>query len=1285
MLKTSLHFAWRGLSHLTRMVLIGALLLAFAGAGVLLSLRYWVLPDIERYHDRIVASASLAVGQPVEIGRIEADWQGIGPHLRLIDIRIMSQQGKTVLALQHVDLVVSWMTLLTGELRLASLEIDRPELLIRRDAQGALKISGIPLTNQLPTTEETNFSDMLLQQARIVVRDAHISWLDEKRAAPLLEFRGVNLLIQNSWHHHRFAMRALPPAELSTQLDVRGDLFGNTFDDPASWSGEIFTQLDYADVAAWKTWLQLPAAFKRGKGALRGWLGMEEGKISHVTADLALANVQARLAEDLPALEIRTLRGRAGWRTLDDGFEVSTKNLAFKLFNGFELKPTTILLSLGKAGENQFARGEVRANYLELADFGTLMEFLPLEQQMKQQFAAYAPHGRIENLQAQWESAGDQRLHYELKARFEQLALHRVGNLPGFAGLSGDVDGNESGGTLSVNAHNLKLDAPQFMPEPLTFDTVTAQSSWQSDSSGLEVKLSNISVVNDDFAGSAYGSYQTAENSPGKVDATLHLTRASVPRIQRYIPLLALGPDARAWMSSALLEGQSTDASLLLQGDLNDFPFADNKKGMFKVQARAKGVSIEYAQGWPRVDNATGDFLLQGKRMEITVPTAMTAGARVQKVSVSMPDILSNDLLLQVRGEQEGDIARCLEFIQKSPVRGYLSGFTDDVTARGNGKLNLQLAIPLRGSQPAKVAGSYYFADDEVDLGKYVPTLRKVRGDLLFTESAVNTKNVTAQILGGPANLVVESGAEGAISAKLNGTANLEALRKQVASPLLHKLHGSAPWDLDIAVHNKLSRVVLNSNLSGVQSDLPAPLAKPAGENIALHFEQNSLDAQHEVLSLQYGKWLNAELTRQADAIGRWSIRRGKVVFGNIAHGRDKGRDRDGVWFVGTLPRLSLEGWGVLSQIGRGGATGTGFDVAGADVQIQKLSGYGSTVKDLHVNASSENGVLTAQLAAREVSGELSWQEQGKLVARLKHLSLGETDAAADIKSVPEQGMADEKAAEETPGDAALPELDLVIDRLSVKGRQLGKFELQAQQQGHDYLLQRLRLTNPDGMLTADGRWKTQAQQTQVNLKLEIGNAGNILARYGYPDSVKNGSGRLDGTFSWPGAPQAFSYAALDGTLKLDTGKGQFQQIEPGIGKLLSIMSLQALPKHLTLDFGDVFRQGFEFDQITGNASIHHGLLLTNDFRIDGSAAKVTMTGQVDLNRETQNLRVTVLPAVGNSVSLLSFAAGPAVGVGVYLTNKLLRDPLDKLVSFEYNVTGSWSNPQVEKAGGGQP
>jgi uncharacterized protein YhdP len=169
---------------------------------------------------------------------------------------------------------------------------------------------------------------------------------------------------------------------------------------------------------------------------------------------------------------------------------------------------------------------------------------------------------------------------------------------------------------------------------------------------------------------------------------------------------------------------------------------------------------------------------------------------------------------------------------------------------------------------------------------------------------------------------------------------------------------------------------------------------------------------------------------------------------------------------------------------------------------------------------------------------------------------------------------------------------------------------------------------------------------------------------------------------AWVGAPEAFNLNTLEGNLKLDTGKGQFLKVDPGVGKLLSVLSLQALPKHIALDFTDVFSSGFQFDNINGNAHIHDGKMTTQDFHIDGSAAKVLMKGSVDLNRETQYLRVEILPNIGSGVSLISaFAINPLVGISAFVVDKILGNPLDKLVSFEYNISGTWANPSVVKLG----
>jgi len=1279
MLKTSLRLTWRGLNHLTRIVLVMAIILTLSCGAVILALRYWILPNIELYHEVITRSIGHAIDQPVTIGKIEADWQGIRPHLLLTDVLILEKTnpGTTALALHHVDAVLGWLSLLRGEMRLHSLELDQPDFLVRRDAQGVLHVAGIALTEQ--AAGQSGLADWLLHQTYLVVRNARISWLDEQHAAPALIFNQLNLLIENRGYHHRFALRAMPPAALSARLDVRGDFSGQSFYDLNAWRGQLFTQLDYAEVAAWRTWLPLPGGFKQGRGALRGWLEVAHGKVENVTADLALADVQAQLGEGLKLLDIQTLRGRVAWGESEQSLEVSARQLTLKT-DALKLQPTDFDLHLIHASGKQPASGQMLASMLELTHLVTLTDSLPLSKDLKQKLTEFSPQGIVSDFQAKWQGDVDKPEHYEVKAKFDQLSMNRTDKLPGFSGLSGELDGSEKTGILSVNAHHLTVDAPQFMPEPLAFDTLSGQGSWQAGQQGLEVKFSNIAAFNADLEGTVFGSFQALPKSPGRIDLNINLAHAAIQHADRYIPLKAIDNATHTWLRNALLDGRAEAFHLRLQGDLNDFPFPENKKGIFQIQAHIKGGALEYANDWPRVDNIAGELLIQGKRLEVNATSGMTVGAQLQKVRVTVPDMASPDLLLQVRGEAIGETSRTLDFIRKSPVEGYIDGFTDDMKVRGNGNLQLAVDIPLRGGKPVTVSGDYHFVDNEVSLGQGVPVLYSTNGDLLFTESILRTQNVRTQILGGPATLDIHSGPDGLVQAKAHGHADMDSLRKKIGLPILSRLHGGSNWDADITIKKKLSNVLVTSNLSGLTSDLPEPFAKEGDEPIPLRFEIKNAIAKQDVISLQYGNLFNARILRREEG-GDMIIKRGVLNFGS------PGRElrRDGLWITGTIPQLSLQGWGGLINSSSADVSGPKFSVSGADLTIQKLDAYGLAMKGLHVNARTRDGVLMAQLTGKEINGEVSWQAEGKgkLVARLQNLNLGldESEKSDDTETKPESVL--QVSAVEDSTRTEYPLLDLAVDTFTWKDKPIGKVELLARQHGRDWQLEQMHITNPDGVLTGDGKYylKDGKKQTQVNLKLEISNVGNVLARSGYPGTVKNGNGKLEGDFSWKGAPGDFSYATLNGNLKLDAGKGQFQKIDPGVGKLLSILSLQALPTHITLGFTDIFSQGFSFDSITGTGQIKQGMLDTSDFRIEGSSAKVTMVGQIDFDHETQNLRIRILPALGNSVSLLGFAGGPLVGVGTLIVNKILREPLDKLASFEYNVTGTWVNPNVTQLG----
>jgi uncharacterized protein YhdP len=1340
---------WHSLNWLSRLIValsaVAAVLIAFSN----MALRYWLLPDIEQYHDRITSSLSAAIGSPVTIDKIQGEWRGFMPQLNLTDVRILDDQRQPALVLKSIHGSLSWMSLLTAEIRLANLEIDRPELLIHRDTAGKFYIGNLVLSRQ---GDNNDLSDWLLHQSNLVVRNALIVWMDAQRGAPPLVLQQVNLRVNNFFSRHRFALQAIPPNELATPLDVRGEFYGASFDNLAKWRGRLFTRLDYTDVTAWRPWLDLPGEFSRGRGALRGWLGVHDGRITEITADLDLRDVVTRLGADLPEMELQELRGRVSWRELAGGFEMSTKHLAMKLQDGLDFQPTdfyfrTVISGDEQANGGQTSSGETRANLLRLKSLSDLAKYLPMQADLRARLDAYAPKGEVTNLDAQWQGTPGNPDNYKLKGHFDNLGLNQVGKMPGFSGLTGDVDGSEASGRLSINARRMIVDAPGVIREPLSFATFIGQAGWQRKKGELSINVDNIAVANDDLAGNLYGSYRTRTGTLGVLDLTGRLTRGDISRAARYTPLIALGKQANDWLNGALLAGHTKDFRIRIKGNLSNFPPDGRKDVLFEIDGHAQNAVMEFDRNWPRIENISGEFLIRGNRLVVESPSATILNTHLHNVTVTIPDMMSKDRSLEINGEATGASNSFLEFVQKSPVRGYIDGFTDGISARGNGQLDLSARIPLSGDKPLKVSGTIKVKDNDIDLGKDVPMLRKTRGTLTFTEAGMHANNVSAEILGGTASIDVQSTENGAVHAKVKGRSNVDVLRKTEPYPVLDYLHGSADWDADINVVNKSAQITITSKLQGISSSLPQPFAKSADEALPLRLEKSTVMSQtkpavsqkkcagpcpkvestvvpgRDVITARLGNLLSARLERQNDG-GAMTIKRGMVSFGapdkSPASKRVRKLSRvkkDGVWLVGNLPELSVEGWGGLAGVagkkaeskgtgasaihsgkspknaGQVAGYGSALPIAGANLHIEKLTGYGQSISALHVTAARRGDGLAARLSSSGLNGEVVWEPHGYKTGSMFRARLSNMQWSGDQQSQPPLPSAEpvkpvppvrtKQAGKTYPGN--IPALDISIENLQIKGKHIGRFELIGHPEDTDWRLRRLNITNPDGRLVGDGVWSdTQGQQrTRLNLQLDISDAGKILARSGYPNTVKGGSGRLAADLSWDGAPGEFSYATLDGSLKLDTGKGQFLKMDSGAGKLLSVLSLQDLPKHIALGFTDVFSEGFQFDNINGNATIKDGVIESQDFRIYGSSAKVTMKGDVDLNNETQNLTVRILPTLGDSVSLIgAFAISPVVGIGSLIVNKVLGNPLDKLASFEYNISGPWRDPSVVKVGG---
>lgn len=1243
----------------------GLFLLMVLG-GAVLSLRYWILPDIDQYRGDIVRLINQNTKQKITIGRISGNWDGIRPQLILDQVAVLDRAGQPALELKRVDGTLSWRSLAILRLNFHSLDILGPAVKVKRDKRGVISIAGIEI--EQTQQDDGSMMDLLLEQRDIEVRNAYIVWHDELTGAPPLELKDVNLQVVNSWNRHRFGLRAVPPAALASPLDVRGDLSGSTVKALDRWNGRMFVEVDYVDIAAWRQWVPFPVEFPRGTGALRAWFTFGDHELKELTADVVLAGVRTRLAKELPELELPSLSGRVGWKALGGGFEVSTRQLGLTTSDGLVLRPTDFLLRTQSERSGQQQRGELRSNALDLAPLVALADRLPLEDEVRRKLVELAPKGDIRDVAVRWTGAWPEPTHYSARGRFEGLSLTRAGRIPGFSGVSGNIDGNEKSGTLTVNAGQAVLDMPLVFKERIEFDTLTAQLSWARAKGGTEFRLSNVSFANPHLSGTVFGSYRAVTGGPGDIDVTGTLTRADLRQTARYIPV-TIAKSSRPWLERAFVAGSSNEVRFQAKGNVADFPFPDNKGGSFSVTGKVSGGVLDYADRWPRIEGIEGEVSFRGKRMDVVARQATMSGVRLSKVRADIPDLNpQSEEILTVSGEAEGATSEFLAFINRSPVGEMIDRFTDGMEAQGSGRLSLKLVLPLKQMAQSRVNGSYQMVNNEVRVDASLPPVEQANGRIEFTENTVRLPSATGVFLGGPIAISGSSQRDATVRIGMQGKIDADNVRRAGGPVWMRNLRGTTEWRGSFTLRKKLADLVVESNLQGIASNLPAPFSKTASESVPLRIERLYTGRNRDTWNLAYGNLVSAQFVRRDD--GRRSVlERGVVRLGG---GSPAELDRNGLWITGSLKQFDLDDW---LRFAGGGGNGFDYTIGGVDVRLGELDVFDRKFHDVSVVANPQGSALQVALSAREGEGAANWRPQGtgRLVARFKRFSLPAQE--------PRKAPAEEKQAE-SGKPPEFPALDVVIEQFQLAEKQLGKLELIASPVDRDWRIEKLRISNPDGALNVDGVWQSWLAQprTQVNVRVDVADVGRMLTRFGHAEGVRRGNAKIEGTLAWSGSPHQFDYPTLTGNIVVESAKGQFLKLEPGIGKLLGILSLQSLPRRISLDFRDIFSDGFAYDEIIGAVTVNRGVATTQNLRITGPSARIVMGGEVDLARETQKLRVRVTPFISDGFSIAgALIGGPLAGVATFLAQKILKDPLNELVSYEYAVTGSWSDPQVAR------
>ena len=872
----------------------------------------------------------------------------------------------------------------------------------------------------------------------------------------------------------------------------------------------------------------------------------------------------------------------------------------------------------------------------------------------------------------------------------------------------------------------------------------TLQAGWRSARSALAVRSAPAAPTV--RQGKSAPATPLSKDSLGILDLQGTLSRANGAQVHRYLPLV-LPEQSRHYVRDAVLRGDLSDLKFKVKGAVDDIPYTGPAQGDFKISTRVKNGTLAYvppslqpvgSAPWPALTDLNGELVFNNAALQVNGATGRVqglGGLQLVKVDARIDD-LAHSATVEVTAAIKGSVSDALAFVNTSPIGAMTGQALEKAVATGTADYALRLSLPLSALDKTRVQGSVTLPGNDVRITPASPLLARAKGVVTFSESGFNVAAVQARFLGGDIRVEggmrapARAGAPGTPGSELDasvvfkaqGNVTAEGLRQAkdmgLVSRLAQNASGGAAYSATLGFRRGVAEISVASNLQGMALSLPAPLGKAAEAVLPLRFEhtlqRDSLAPGQKLqdqLSLSIGNL--ASVVYMRDISGAEP----RVVRGSMGVGLEAGESAplpdSGVAANINLATVDIDAWQkVLSAA-------TGNDVAGVGVsanaateamamamsylptrmaiRARQLQIDGRKLNQVVVGATRDGPNWRANIDAEELNGYIEFRQpgagvglgSGRVFARLSRLRLA-PNTASEVESLLDQQP------------ASIPALDIVVDDLELRGRKLGRVEIEAINRGsvallreggaREWRLNKFNIILPEAVFTATGNWAAvnpqsaavvslpERRRTMMDFKLDIADSGELLKRFGMQDVIRRGKGSLQGQVAWAGSPLSPNYPSMGGQFNVNIESGQFLKAEPGIAKLLGVLSLQSLPRRLALDFRDVFSEGFAFDFVRGDVAIAQGQASTNNLQMKGVNAAVLLDGSADIARETQNIKVVVVPEINaGTASLIATVINPAIGLGTFLAQYFLRRPLMQAATQEFHIDGSWADPKVTK------
>ena len=1295
-----------------------------------LGIRFIVWPQIEKSKASVEKIISARIGSDVTMANLQVSWTGIRPNFEIEGLRFNGlDKAKPLLQIEKISGELSWNSFYHLAPYFHTLNIRGAEIYAQRNAKGIITIAGIPIHGN---SDDHGFEDWLFSQNEIQVSNVKLFWADQQDKKALTSIDIQDLSLSNGIRSHKASLNTSTPWTTGP-LEVKADFvhhLGGQAGNWRDWIGSISWNVNDLNLNQIAKEFSISLNTLEGKLSSQGKLKIDNGKPdggeTYIAADnliiqltknedaIALGRVETTLIQENDGGMISVTTKTFAWRDMDSPKSAALENLSPMTFSW---RPP------GADGEiKEFGFSSPKILVEDIALFALN---LPLSKKVHQWIKVSEADGELQDLDIHWSESKSplsalnipggwfksNKLDFSISGKLINLSFVGIDrSMPSVSKLSGFISGDQNQGSLSINSKNLELNINDFLVDPkIKLDQASGQISWSKKRGNWLINAKQLALSNSELETTLNLSYLI--NDPKKPDLMtldMDFAKADLTTAQRYLPL-GMGKEARLYLSKAFSAGSIQKGKLHISGDPNDVPFPQGKKGDFTLSLPIQGATFSPAplipsnQGiWSAFSNINGTVAMDNSRFTADISQANYKQVVLSKFHAEIPNVSANQLFVSANGNAQGDAPQMLEYVFASPFAKKQNKLEKNLQITGPINLALGLKLPLSGDAETNIDIKLDLPGNRAQWGK-LPPLENLKGKIRITEVNPEFENVSANFLGG--SLRIDSAASTAGNQNFNIAGDISAnfikdyftkILKTDSSPILEAMSGRAKYDGTLSFNKAGSETNLKLDLRDWASAAPAPAKKLMGAPMLgqLTFK-TSTNPQLGSNHFSWGGKLSDIYFFQGDSNGDDELRYALGI------GAPATLPQEGFQLNLVSNELKLDPWfDLLSKQSKTVSQPKVDDANGSPIyinaQVKKLSLLDRAWQDFNLSASNKNSVWKMRINAPLIAGQIQYQgfnatyPSGLISGRLNKLAIPEEsiNPASTKDSAEESTKIEQKktVSKSSISPGKIPSFDLIIDDFSWTKAQLGQVKLKTKAINNLMTIESIQVSNPQGSSNLFGRWigatQNQPEHSNLNIDMDVKDAGHIIAHWSSEKSVEGGRGKLTANAEWDGSPFNPQYGTLAGKVNLNLEKGRLLEVNTSGAQILDVLSLQSLLRFATLDLqgsiGNIVSKGTPFNSINASFDVTSGIAQTKQFAMSLDQARVAMTGQIDIPKQTQDLRVTIFPTIDATAgSLAAFAINPIVGLGALVGQYLITNQINRNFQSDYLIQGSWTNPEV--------